>query len=140
MRNFSARILLLAASILATLSACTALPIPYLNGRSVYSENCVMCHGSAGRGDGPMADQLFNVPTNLTRLTIENGGEFPRNRVLSHVDGYARGENSSGAMPGFGLQLIGENVLIETGEGVVTPTPRALIAVTNYIESLQIDG
>lgn len=140
MRNLPARFLVIAALILALLSACTALPLPYFNGRTVYGENCVTCHGVAGFGDGPMAAQLPTAPPDLTRLSLENGGQFPRNRVLSHIDGYARVEGASGAMPEFGLILLGENILIETGEGVVTPTPKSLIAVTNYIESLQIDG
>ena len=85
-----------------------------------------------------MAEELFTRPTDLTRLSLDNEGEFPRVRVLSHIDGYLRGENSSGAMPEFGLLLVGENVLLETGEGVVTPTPKPLLAVVNYLERLQV--
>lgn len=118
-------------------AACAQLPFPVVSGKAVYMENCVMCHGPGGKGDGPLANDLFLPPPDLTFLSAANGGEFPRVRVLSHIDGYARGENTSGAMPEFGPLLIGRNVLLETGEGVVTPTPQALLAVTNYIERMQ---
>ena len=120
------------------LGACSMVEWPIVSGKSVYNEYCVMCHGPSGTGDGALADDLFTRPTDLTRLSLDNDGEFPRVRVLSHIDGYLRGENSSGAMPEFGLLLVGENVLMETGEGVVTPTPKPLLAVVNYLERIQV--
>jgi len=36
MRLFSVKFLITAAVVLGLLGACTALPIPYFNGRSVY--------------------------------------------------------------------------------------------------------
>jgi len=140
MKTVSIKFSVVATMTAVVLSGCTTLPVSYFYGQQIYGDNCVMCHGDGGQGDGPMADQLYAKPADLTRLTLENNGEYPRNRVLSHIDGYARGGNSSGAMPEFGLLLLGDDVLVETGEGIVTPTPKALIAVSNYIESLQIDG
>lgn len=127
--------LFLGASLVA---ACIQLPFPVVSGKAVYDENCAMCHGASGKGDGVLADDLFQRPPDLTRLATENDGVFPRLRVMSHIDGYTRGENTSGAMPEFGPLLVGENVLLETGEGVVTPTPKALLAVTRYIQRMQV--
>jgi cytochrome c oxidase cbb3-type subunit 3 len=31
-------------------------------GRAIYVERCVACHGSDGRGDGPLAAQLIGPP------------------------------------------------------------------------------
>lgn len=134
----SLRTAALTTGVLAILGACTLIEWPPASGRAVYNQNCVMCHGTGGQGDGPLASELFSPPTDLTRLSLNNGGEFPRVAVLSHIDGYVRGENSSDAMPEFGPLLVGDNVLLETGEGVVTPTPKLLLAVANYLESLQI--
>ena len=120
------------------LGACSMVEWPIVSGKSVYNEYCVMCHGASGTGDGALADDLFTRPTDLTRLSLDNDGDFPRVRVLSHIDGYLRGENSSGAMPEFGLLLAGENVLMETGEGVVTPTPKPMLGVVNYLERIQV--
>tara|TARA_R110002096_G_C14631762_1_gene724966 strand:- start:192 stop:2108 length:1917 start_codon:yes stop_codon:yes gene_type:complete len=37
-----------------------------LNGRMLYEDNCVECHGLAGRGDGPLAEELDPIPTDFT--------------------------------------------------------------------------
>ena len=34
--------------------------------KSNYEENCLMCHGEAGKGDGPMAGMLKERPPDLT--------------------------------------------------------------------------
>lgn len=36
-----------------------------VRGAAIYTESCQPCHGSAGLGDGPQADQLPNPPTAL---------------------------------------------------------------------------
>lgn len=35
------------------------------NGEALYAEKCAPCHGSAGKGDGPQANQLPNPPAAL---------------------------------------------------------------------------
>lgn len=35
-------------------------------GKVVYDDNCQMCHGDAGKGDGPMADTLTKPPGDLS--------------------------------------------------------------------------
>ena len=45
--------------------------IPYqaisiANGKNLYRENCAVCHGDAGYGDGPAAEDLNPKPANLT--------------------------------------------------------------------------
>ena len=109
-----------------------------VSGKRLYSENCASCHGPKGQGDGPFAKDLIMPPSDLSALSENNGGEFPRNYVISTMDGYARGEHFSGAMPEFGVKLAGKDVILETGEGVVTPTPAPLVALANYLESLQV--
>ncbi len=111
-----------------------------VSGKRLFAENCAACHGEKGQGDGPFAENLFMPPSDLTVLSENNGGTFPRNYVISTMDGYARGEHFSGAMPEFGVKLLGEDVILETGEGVVTPTPQPLVALANYLESLQGQG
>ena len=38
--------------------------------KTVYEENCLMCHGEAGKGDGPMASMLKEKPTDLSDANI----------------------------------------------------------------------
>jgi hypothetical protein len=45
-----------------------------------------VCHGSAGWG-GPSAEALKKAPADLTRLSRENGGAFPRTVVLNTIQG-----------------------------------------------------
>lgn len=124
------------AAALALVAGCVQQPV--ISGKQVYDENCALCHGPDGRGDGAMADNLFKRPPDLTTLSARNDGAFPRNYVISTIDGYARGEHFSEAMPEFGVKLAGENVLLETGEGVVTPTPEPLVALAEYLEAIQV--
>ncbi|MBL4603796.1 MAG: cytochrome c/FTR1 family iron permease, partial [Emcibacteraceae bacterium] len=37
-----------------------------LNGRMLYEDNCVACHGLTGRGNGPLAEELDPKPTDFT--------------------------------------------------------------------------
>ena len=119
-------------------TACTPEEMPQpRDGRALFMANCAVCHGSDGKGDGPMARSMRTVPPNLTLIAVRNGGEFPRARVLSTIDGYARSNMDGPNMPEFGALLEGDLVPLDTGDGVLTPTPRKLVALLEYIESIQ---
>ena len=49
-----------------------------VHGEHLYQTNCAACHGTAGRGDGPLAVTLPVAPTDLTahRLTEYSEGEL----------------------------------------------------------------
>ncbi|HSM15166.1 MAG TPA: cytochrome c [Thermoanaerobaculia bacterium] len=57
------------------------------NGRVTYKTFCLNCHGIEGHGDGPLAESLRVVPTDLTQLAAENGGEYPADLVRASIDG-----------------------------------------------------
>ncbi|MFX0544882.1 c-type cytochrome [Roseovarius sp. S1116L3] len=122
---------------LIALAACmeTASMPEAGEGRQLYVENCAQCHGPVGRGDGPWAKGMTPAPSDLTQLA-ENG-VFPRTRVLSSIDGYHRAQMPGQQMPEFGALLQGETVPVDTGDGVMTPTPRPLAALLSYLESIQ---
>ena len=52
-----------------------------------YKDNCAVCHGLDGRGDGPAADILTTRPADLTTLARQNDGIYPFGRVYQVVDG-----------------------------------------------------
>lgn len=106
-------------------------------GRASYMDLCAGCHGPAGRGGGPSAEGLDERPSDLTRIAARNGGAFPQVEVMSKIHGYAKGEPHGGAMPAFWPLLEGRTVLVKTGDGILTPTPEPLVALTSYLASIQ---
>jgi mono/diheme cytochrome c family protein len=114
------------------LAGCAQMPQQVA--RQDFAAYCAACHGADGRGDGPAAAGLELTPPDLTRLAANNGGVFPRLAVMAQIDGYGRG----GDMPEFGeVMLDGPTVLVDFGDGIATPTPERLVALTDYIASLQ---
>ena len=58
--------------------------------------------------------------------------------VMSVIDGYTRRTAGNVTMPEFGADLqAGDLVLVDTGDGIVTPTPERLVALAEYLESVQ---
>lgn len=110
-------------------------------GAALFAENCAMCHGADARGTGELAaeirKELGRKPADLTRLSRGNGGTFPRAHVLSYIDGYTRGRLPEQNMPEFGLLLEGPIVPVDSGDGVMSPAPRPLVALMVYLESIQ---
>jgi mono/diheme cytochrome c family protein len=48
-------------------------------GQELYNINCALCHGTDGKGDGPIASHLQNKPIDLTSFPIHSftdGGIF----------------------------------------------------------------
>jgi mono/diheme cytochrome c family protein len=86
MRRASLVLLAVAAAGLAVAAPQGSAPAP-VSGAYVYKTYCAACHGVAGRGDGPLADQLRYHPADLTALARRNGGEFPTDLVVRIVDG-----------------------------------------------------
>ncbi|WP_341368821.1 c-type cytochrome [Yoonia sp. BS5-3] len=115
------------------LTACVEEPV---NGRTAYLESCAGCHGADATGSGPAAGGLATTPPDLTSIAARNGGVFPRDQVMSTIDGLDRGAHFSTAMPEFGAGDLGEAVIVEN-DGLGTPVPLKLLALTDYLEGLQ---
>lgn len=132
------RVLGVAAAMAAVAGLVACQPVPQADGARLYHDFCAGCHGADGRGDGPAAVGLARKPADLTRIAARNGGVFPRVKVMDWIDGFTRsGKHGGQVMPVFDPLLTGPNVLVDTGNGVVTPTPIQLVALANYVEHLQ---
>jgi len=59
------------------LSQTPTEPVSLENGRQLYLSNCKVCHGVAGQGDGPLADQLDPRPAVLADPQ-RTGDEFSK--------------------------------------------------------------
>lgn len=118
------------------LAGCMAEPPGRAPGAESFAGLCSSCHGAGGRGDGPVAGDLPVPPADLTTLAARNGGVFPRDAVIAQVYGYP-GRYHAGIMPEFGPLFGGATVTLTTADGAQVETPRALVQLVDYVQSLQ---
>ena len=58
-------------------------------GKREYDNNCAVCHGAMGKGDGPYAGIIDTRIPDITTLQKANNGVFPFDRVYQTIDGRA---------------------------------------------------
>lgn len=121
------------------LTACVPgeMPSRAASGHQDFLELCAPCHGVSGKGDGELAAGLAHPPADLTRVSARHGGEFPMAFVMSKIWGYEKGKAPSALMPKFAPLMEGPTVLVDTGDGIQTPTPERLVELANYVRSIQ---
>ena len=61
--------------------------IDSIQGPNLFKAYCAVCHGTAAKGDGPMAKVLKTAPSDLTRITARNNGMFPLAKVRRIISG-----------------------------------------------------
>jgi mono/diheme cytochrome c family protein len=102
------------------------------DGRELYARHCAACHGAFGDGDGPVAQAMLVAIPNLRSLSRRAGGTFPRQAVMSYIDGRdmpaAHGER---LMPVWGDTFAGD---AENGDAIAA---QRIAAITAFLESLQ---
>jgi len=62
-------------------------PVYGISGAYTYRTSCASCHGTDGKGDGPLAENLRVRPPDLTLLARRHKGEFPADKVFRIIDG-----------------------------------------------------
>lgn len=102
-------------------------------GQVVYQRYCGACHGTTGRGDGPLAKELRSKVIDLTRLAASNGGRFPFFQVVQVIDGrHASKGHGTADMPVWGE-------IFPKTQGSESPNPETAVArMTHYIWSIQV--
>ena len=72
-------------------------------GAYAYRTYCATCHGTDGRGEGPLTASLRFQPPDLTLIAKRNGGSYPADRVHRIVDGRSPLKGHGGSdMPVWG--------------------------------------
>jgi mono/diheme cytochrome c family protein len=93
---------------LLLLAAPAAFAADYvaMSGEDLYRRFCAACHGSGGRGDGPVAASFKVEVPDLTLIARRSGGLYPRDRVARIIDGrYILGAHGTRTMPVWGEDL-----------------------------------
>jgi len=103
-------------------------------GAAVYSSYCAVCHGTAARGDGPLAASMKKKPANLTEIAQRNGGTFPSEMVFRTIDGRQPVRGHGGPdMPVWG------DAFAKSREAGDTERVKAVIqSLVEYLESIQL--
>ncbi len=79
--------------------------IESIQGPALYKAYCAVCHGSDGKGGGPMAPSLKMRPADLTHISFRNGGNFPIariERIIAGTDGQLPAGHGPREMPLWG--------------------------------------
>jgi mono/diheme cytochrome c family protein len=105
------------------------------SGKLEYQHYCASCHGSDGKGGGPMSDLWKNPPANLTQLSKKNNGQFPFWRVYRTIDGREEVvSHGPRAMPIWGARFLAQEGGAPLDEHTVMGR---ILALVYYVESLQ---
>ena len=108
-----------------------------VSGKQDFIEHCAPCHGADGRGHGAALYVIPNVtPPDLTTLSKDNGGVFPRSQVYQSIDG----RNGIPSHERFDMPFWGTTFQPEGQE--FTPASDAqvkarLMRIVDYIKTIQ---
>ena len=90
---------LIAAALFLSLSATAESPGNATAGKAVFQQNCAICHGATGQGDGAAAAGLNPKPANFSRRASTE------EKQLRVVTNGGASEKLSPQMPAFGEVL-----------------------------------
>lgn len=103
----------------------------------LYGYYCATCHGPDASGDGEMVRFLTLDVPDLTRLSEDNGGEFPMGRVIMVIDGRSRLPAHAGPMPHFAPLFSNETIGVWGEYDSVVDANGRILLLAKYLESLQ---
>ena len=134
------KITTLAAAFCAVTAAMPAAAQDTGYGESLFRNNCAVCHGMTGAGDGPVAELFAQRPGNLKELAKANNGAFPFSEVYQSINGRrdvtAHGNSE---MPIWGDLFLEEALPATVHPGVSAEdlVQGRILALTYYLQSLQ---
>jgi mono/diheme cytochrome c family protein len=128
--------LLMAAGYANETKGKVIVPVERVNptdGKLMYTGYCAPCHGTDGRGNGPVAGALKAQPTDLTTLAKAHNGKYPDSHVVSVLQfGSTLPSHGSAQMPVWG-PLLGKMDNVHTQD-----TQLRITNLSRYLHSLQV--
>jgi mono/diheme cytochrome c family protein len=101
-------------------------------GAQAFRTYCASCHGTSARGNGPLADQLRQLPADLTKFTTRNGGVFPGERLARIIDGRDVPAHGDREMP-----VWGDAFTFSRGGLSAEEVKARIAAIVRYLEGIQ---
>ena len=131
----------------AFVTALTAVPAAAQTqavdiGQREFNDSCAVCHGTTGKGDGPMAGYGYQKVADLTTISKRSKGVFPFTRVYEVIDGtHAVKGHGTREMPIWGnvfsTKAWGMMYGLGTPEAAESYVQGRIVALIGYIHGLQ---
>lgn len=108
-------------------------------GKQEYNANCAVCHGNAGKGNGPYVELLQKKPPDLSTLTKRNGGTFPVARIYETIEGENVPSHGSREMPIWGraYRISAAEYYIDVDYNPEIFVRARILALIEYLSRLQ---
>jgi len=115
-----------------TIKRAPAQAISSVQGKDNFDAYCAVCHGKAGKGDGPAAPAMKTPVADLTAIAKKNGGKFSAVAVREMIKGADREMPSHGSkdMPVWGP-------VFRSFSGDTNVAELRVNNLVSYIESIQ---
>lgn len=129
---------LLAASLSFADQAPSKVVIPVdrtasTDAKQMYTSYCAPCHGTDGKGHGPVAASLKSQPTDLTLIQKNNQGKFPDAHVAAILQfGAEVPAHGTSTMPIWGP------ILGSMNRANVQDKQLRISNLTRYLQSIQV--
>ncbi len=109
-------------------------------GKKEFQNNCAVCHGSSGKGDGSFVELLKQAPSDLTLISKRNNGVYPLIKVYNLISGVDRiASHGTLEMPIWG-ERYNQQIVQELGPMNTGPSPSVrerILELVFYIGTLQ---
>lgn len=105
-----------------------------VTGGEVFRTYCATCHGTSGRGDGPLAGAMRRRPADLTEIARRNGGEYPSEVVFRTIDGKTPVRGHGGP----DMPVWGDAFARARDGGDATTVKERIDSLVDFIRSLQV--
>ena len=104
-------------------------------GQAVFTQYCATCHGASGTGDGPLTEMITSKVPDLTKISMQNDGEFPMLDVIHIIDGRTGLRGHGGPMPTYGAVFASESFDAEFGSVIYTRAK--ILSLAYFLENIQ---